>query len=129
MRDEPRGELARYAFGYSDKKPSMWFWVIHAAMLAFVVWAIFISPAYSATCHHYSTWKYPWPQRCYSAYAPPSLKRRAAEQDNDWYVEIEKLPPSWKLDEEQPHIEVTVPETVQDPDRDRGLQELKGLLK
>jgi hypothetical protein len=24
---------------------------------------------------------------------------------------------------------VTVPESVQDPDRDRGLQELKGLLK
>jgi hypothetical protein len=127
MTDEPKGELARYAFGYSDKKPSLLFWVIHAAMLAFVVWAIFISPAYSAGCHHYSTWKYPWPQKCFTAYAPSSLKRRADEQSHDWSVEITKLPPSWNIDE--PRIEVTVPATVQDPDRDRALEELKGKLK
>lgn len=35
---EPRGELARYAFGYSDKKPGWAFWVIHAAMFAFVLY-------------------------------------------------------------------------------------------
>jgi hypothetical protein len=88
-------------------------------MVAFIVWAIFISPAYSAACHHYSTWHYPWPQKCYSAYAPSPLKRRADEQSHDWYVEITKLPPSWKLDE--------APQAADD--RDRGLQELKGLMK
>jgi hypothetical protein len=126
MNDEPKGELARYAFGYSDKKPSMVFWAIHAAMLAFIVWAIFISPAHSATCHRYSTWHYPWPQKCYTAYAPSSLKRRADEQSHEWSVEITKLPPAWV---DEPHIEVTVPATVQDPDRDRALEELKGKLK
>jgi hypothetical protein len=30
-RDEgPKSELARYAFGYSDKKPSVTYWVVQA---------------------------------------------------------------------------------------------------
>ena len=41
MRDEPKGELARYAFGFSDQKPGWLWWVIHAGMVAFVVWGIF----------------------------------------------------------------------------------------
>ena len=38
MRDEPRGELARYAFGFTDKKPGWTFWAIHAGMVAFIIW-------------------------------------------------------------------------------------------
>lgn len=52
---------------------------------------------------------------------------RAQEQDRDWNVEITTLPPTWNLDE--PHIEVTVPETVRDPDRAKGLDKLKEQLK
>lgn len=37
MAKEPRGELARYAFGYSDKKPGLAWWLIHGAMIVFVV--------------------------------------------------------------------------------------------
>lgn len=36
MSKEPRGELARYAFGYSDRKPGIAWWLIHGAMVAFV---------------------------------------------------------------------------------------------
>lgn len=35
---EPRGELARYAFGYSDKKPGRAWWVMHLGMIAFVIY-------------------------------------------------------------------------------------------
>lgn len=38
MSKEPRGELARYAFGYSDKKPGVAFWVILAMMIAYVLY-------------------------------------------------------------------------------------------
>lgn len=38
MFKEPRGELARYAFGYSDKKPGLAFWLILAAMVAFILY-------------------------------------------------------------------------------------------
>lgn len=38
MAKEPRGELARYAFGYSDKKPGKSFWIIHAILLVFVLY-------------------------------------------------------------------------------------------
>lgn len=38
MNKEPRGELVRYAFGYSDKKPGWAWWAIHAGMLAFVLY-------------------------------------------------------------------------------------------
>ena len=41
MRDEPKGQLARYAFGFSDQKPGLLWWAIHAAMVVFVVWSIF----------------------------------------------------------------------------------------
>jgi len=33
----PKSVLARYAFGYSDKKPGVWFWLIHAAMVAYII--------------------------------------------------------------------------------------------
>ena len=75
MMDEPQSELARYAFGFSDKKPSWLFWAIQAVMLAFVLWAIF-SPAFA--CHKFSVWKYPWPQSCrVTALAPPMIRSRA----------------------------------------------------
>jgi hypothetical protein len=32
--DEPKGELARYAFGYSDRKPSVTWWVIQIIIIA-----------------------------------------------------------------------------------------------
>lgn len=34
---EPRGELGRYAFGYSDQKPGVAFWVILAVMVAYIL--------------------------------------------------------------------------------------------
>ena len=37
MNKEPKGELARYAFGYSDKKPGKAWWIIHGVMVVFVV--------------------------------------------------------------------------------------------
>jgi uncharacterized membrane protein len=39
--DGPKSELARYAFGYSDKKPSVTFWVIQAAMVVIALGGIF----------------------------------------------------------------------------------------
>ncbi len=38
MTDGPRSEWARYAYGYSDKKPGWSFWLIHIGMVAFVVY-------------------------------------------------------------------------------------------
>lgn len=78
MRDEPKSELARYAFGFSDKKPGWLFWAIQAVMLAFVLWSIFSAPPANAACHKFSVWKYPWPQRCkVTALAPPTIRSRA----------------------------------------------------
>lgn len=37
----PKSELARYAFGYSDKKPSVAFWVIQAVMAVIALGSIF----------------------------------------------------------------------------------------
>lgn len=37
----PRSALARYAFGYSNKKPGAAFWLIHAAMVAFILYSTF----------------------------------------------------------------------------------------
>lgn len=37
MKKEPKSELARYAFGYSDKKPSKAFWIIHIIMVIFII--------------------------------------------------------------------------------------------
>lgn len=31
----------RYAFGYSDRRPGVWFWLIHGAMVAFVAYNMF----------------------------------------------------------------------------------------
>ena len=66
---EPRGELARYAFGYSDRKPGWLFWVIHLAMVAFVLWAM----CGHAQAHCYSVWKYPHAQRC-GGNSPPVVR-------------------------------------------------------
>lgn len=33
--DGPKSELARYAFGWSDKKPSWTYWAILAVIVAF----------------------------------------------------------------------------------------------
>ena len=82
----------------------------------------------SAACRKHAIWHYPWPQRCYTAYAPQPLVHRAEEQSHDWNVEITKLPPAWNIDEPA-HIEVTVPSIVVDPAREQGLDRLKGLLK
>lgn len=37
----PRSEFARYAFGYSDKKPGLTFWVIQGAVAAVAFLALF----------------------------------------------------------------------------------------
>ena len=34
---EPKSELFRYAFGYSDKKPSLAWWLILAGMIVFIL--------------------------------------------------------------------------------------------
>ena len=75
---EPRSELARYAFGYSDKKPGWLFWLIHLAMVAFVLWTMLGG---HAQAHCYSVWKYPNAQRCGGSNRPPvatSIAKRAA---------------------------------------------------
>lgn len=36
--DGPKSQLARYAFGWSDEKPGATFWLIVAAMFAYVVY-------------------------------------------------------------------------------------------
>lgn len=38
MTKEPRGPLARYAFGYNDQKPGKLWWAIHIGMVAFVIY-------------------------------------------------------------------------------------------
>lgn len=40
MRNEPKSELARYAFGFSDKKPGWTFWGIHIGMVLFIIWSL-----------------------------------------------------------------------------------------
>jgi hypothetical protein len=37
----PRSEWARYAYGWSDKKPSLGFWIIIAAMAAYIVYRFY----------------------------------------------------------------------------------------
>lgn len=37
MAKEPKSELARYAFGYSDKKPGKSYWIILGLMVVFCV--------------------------------------------------------------------------------------------
>jgi hypothetical protein len=36
---EPKGELARYAYGYTDKKPSWRWWIIQAIMVAIALYS------------------------------------------------------------------------------------------
>jgi hypothetical protein len=38
---EPNSQALRYAYGYTDKKPGLVWWAIHAAMLIFVGYNIF----------------------------------------------------------------------------------------
>jgi len=38
MAKEPKGELARYAYGFSDKKPGLAWWIIHGVMAGFVAY-------------------------------------------------------------------------------------------
>lgn len=39
MDKEPKDEFNRYAFGYSDKKPSLTWWIMMAAMVAFALYS------------------------------------------------------------------------------------------
>lgn len=39
MSDEPRSTLARYAYGYSDKKPGWVFWLILVGMVVYVLYS------------------------------------------------------------------------------------------
>jgi hypothetical protein len=86
---------------------------------ALAVIAITLATDSAAACRKHAIWKYPWPQPCFTAYAPQPLRHRADEQSHDWTVEITKLPPRWNLDE--PRLE--------DPDRAKGLDLLKEQLK
>lgn len=43
-RDGPKSDWARYAYGYSDKRPGFAFWAIHAGMVAFIIWQIGTQP-------------------------------------------------------------------------------------
>jgi hypothetical protein len=38
---EPKSQGMRYAYGYSDKKPGLAWWLIHLAMLLFVGYNLF----------------------------------------------------------------------------------------
>ena len=68
---EPRSALARYAFGYSDRKPGWLFWLIHLAMIAFIAWAFLGG---HAQAHCYSVWKFPHAQRCGGSNRPPVVR-------------------------------------------------------
>jgi hypothetical protein len=72
MRDEPKGELARYAFGYSDKKPGWLFWAIHVGMIAFILWVLLHGGPASAHC--FSRWNYKTPQPACLAQCCPSMR-------------------------------------------------------
>jgi uncharacterized membrane protein YgcG len=41
---EPQSKAMRYAYGYSDEKPGLFFWILHIAMILFIGYTI-ISPA------------------------------------------------------------------------------------
>jgi hypothetical protein len=86
---------------------------------ALAVIAITLATDSAAACRKHAIWKYPWPQPCFTAYAPQPLRHRADEQGHDWNVEITKLPPTWNLDEQR----------MEDPDRAKGLDLLKEQLK
>lgn len=76
--------------------------MIQLAVLA----PMLLAPTLAQACHHYSRWYYPYPQpRCGLA----AHTTRPKEVDRSWYVEI------------------VLPDV--DPDRERGLEELKEKLK
>jgi hypothetical protein len=131
MNDEPRSELARYAFGYSDQKPSWRFWAIQLAMLAFVIWTLATTPAPASHCPFGQLWRVRlgqcvglhsrlaaevWRSPRHIAYremvpapAPPSAPAPVEDDDRTWYIEITKLPPD-------------------EPDRAAGIEKLKKAL-
>jgi hypothetical protein len=37
----PKSDWARYAYGYSDKKPGAAFWIIHAVMVIYIAANLF----------------------------------------------------------------------------------------
>jgi hypothetical protein len=104
--NEPRGELARYAFGYSDQKPSWRFWAIQLAMLAFVIWTLATTPAPAAHCRFGQLWRVRLAQ-CVGLHSrlaaeiwrSPARPRPAVQAppadagDASWYVEIVLPPP------------------------------------
>ena len=38
--DGPQSDLARYAYGYSDKKPGWSYWLVLVGMVGFIIWKI-----------------------------------------------------------------------------------------
>jgi hypothetical protein len=64
--------------------------------MALALAALMASTSAEAKCHHYSIWKYPWPQQVCAATgkaAVVSLRGRgAAAADATWYVEITRPP-------------------------------------
>lgn len=38
--DGPKSDLARYAFGYSDKKPGKSFWIIHLILVLIILFGL-----------------------------------------------------------------------------------------
>ncbi len=47
MANEPRSELARYAYGYSDKKPGKTFWLVQAAIIVATVYLAYTHGLFS----------------------------------------------------------------------------------
>jgi hypothetical protein len=84
---EPRSELARYAFGYSDKKPGWLFWLIQLGMVAFILWTMLGG---HAQAHCFSIWNYPHAQRCGGSNRPPVVMSIAKRET----VPAQHPPPS-----------------------------------
>lgn len=59
---EPRSQLCRYAFGYSDEKPHWSFWLFIAALVAFVLYNA-ITPANAIDCQTAKGAGHPWAWR------------------------------------------------------------------
>jgi hypothetical protein len=126
---EPQSELARYAYGFTDQKPSWRFWAIQLAMLAFVIWTLATTPAPAAHCRAGQLWRIRlgecvglhsrlaaeiWRSPRRIAYrevvpAPAPAPPPVEDDDRTWYIEITKLPPD-------------------EPDRSAGIEALKKAL-
>jgi hypothetical protein len=50
---------------------------VRKLVLPFVIAALVPSMAFAAKCHQFSIWKFPYPQRCYTALAPMKLLLQA----------------------------------------------------